>query len=72
MAAAAVFVGVLVFGACTQERPACAPEALAAIEVAYINEATVACEGQTFDACTALPAIREKYRGKRAEWEACK
>ena len=65
-------LGLTAFGACAPERPACKPEALAAIEVAYINEATIACDGQTFDACPALPAIREKYRVKRAEWETCK
>jgi len=58
--------------ACTRERPACAPAALASIEAAYIAEAVEACKGQTFDACTALPGIRDKYRAKRAEWETCK
>jgi len=58
--------------ACTKERPPCAPEALAGIEVAYINEAIATCQGQKFDTCAALPGIREKYRAKRAEWEHCK
>lgn len=67
-----VFAVVFVLGACTKERPPCAPEALGAIEVAYINEAIAACHGFTFDTCPTLPAIRDKYRAKRAEWEHCK
>lgn len=53
------------------DRPACSPQALAAVEAAYIAEAVQACQGHTFDDCPALPAIREKYRAKRAEWEHC-
>lgn len=53
------------------EKPACAPEALVAIELAYLQEAEAACQGYTFDDCPALPAIRERFRAKRAEWEAC-
>lgn len=64
---------LLIYGAaCAPERPACAPAALAAVEAAYIAEAVDACKGFTFDTCPALPGIREKYRGKRAEWEHCK
>jgi hypothetical protein len=62
----------LVVVGCAPEKPACAPAALASIEASYITEAVSACTGQTFDSCAALPAIREKYRGKRAEWEHCK
>ena len=65
-------LGLVLFGACTPERPACAPGVLAGIEAAYIAEAVEACKGFTFDTCPTLPVIREKYRGKRAEWEHCK
>lgn len=54
-----------------QERAACAPEALAAIEVAYVDEALQACEGHEAEDCEALPAIREKYAVKRRQWEDC-
>lgn len=56
----------------TQERAACAPEALAAIEASYIDEALQACEGQEAEDCEALPAVREKYAAKRRQWEDCR
>jgi len=65
-------LGLVLFGACTPERPACSAQTLAAIEVAYINEAIAHCTGETFSECKALPGIRDKYRAKRAEWERCK
>ena len=71
-AVVALSTALLVYGACTQERPACDPAVLAGIEAAYIAEAVQACQGQTFEGCTVLPAIRDKYRLQRAEWERCK
>lgn len=67
----------LVFGACialacSKERPACSPEALAAVEAAYVHEALTTCAGKTAATCPELPAIREKYRGLRKEWETCR
>lgn len=69
--ASLVVAVTMFFGGCVPERPACAPEALAKIEAAYIAEAVQACQGSTFETCPALPGIREKYRAKRAEWETC-
>lgn len=53
------------------ERPACAPESLVQIELAYLHEAETACQGFTFETCPALPGIRETFREKRKKWEAC-
>lgn len=61
----------LLFGCSHQEKPACAPEALAKIQAAYMAEALNSCQGFTYDDCPALPALREKYGKQRAEWEAC-
>ena len=54
------------------ERPACSPEALAALEVRYVAEASAACAGQTYDDCPALPDIRNKYKAEREEWVQCR
>ena len=54
------------------ERPACSPEALAALEARYIAEAAAACVGHTYDDCPALPDIRTKYKAERKEWVQCR
>ena len=70
-AGSVVVFACIACGAST-ERPACAPEALAAIEAAYVAEAIAACQGETEETCEALPAIREKYRAKREAWRTCR
>jgi hypothetical protein len=55
-----------------QERPACAPEALALIEAAYVSEVLRACSShETPEACPEYKGIRAKFHAKRAEWEKC-
>jgi len=54
------------------ERPACSPEALAALEARFVAEATAACAGHTYDDCPALPDIRAKYKAEREEWVQCR
>ncbi len=54
------------------ERPACSPEALAALEARYVAEASAACAGHTYADCPALPDIRNKYKAEREEWVQCR
>ena len=54
------------------ERPACSPEALAALEARYVAEASAACTGFTYEDCPALPEIRAKYKTEREEWVQCR
>lgn len=56
---------------CGATKPPCTPEALAAIETAYIAEAVAACRGETYESCKVLPAIRAKFRAKREAWVEC-
>jgi hypothetical protein len=57
--------------ACRPDRPACGPEALAAIEARYVADALAARPGETFDTCPELPGIREGFRAERQAWVRC-
>lgn len=55
------------------ERAACAPNALVAIEAAYLADVLIACdEDESFDLCEARPEIEARYRAQREEWIACR
>jgi hypothetical protein len=73
VALAVAILSVLVLGGCgaSQEPARCDQTQLAAIAAAEIAEAVEACRGQTYDTCTAFPAIRAKYDAKREEWVQC-
>lgn len=64
-------VAAALLAACAPERPACSPAALAALEAAYVHEALTACDGETLETCTELPAIRAKYKAQRDGWVSC-
>lgn len=53
------------------ERPECSEASLGAIEASYVEDLMHACEGQTFSACEARPAIEERYRARREDWIRC-
>jgi hypothetical protein len=58
---------------CGSERPACAPEALVALEGAYVAEVMAACPGASApEQCPEYNALRDKYAARRKEWEACR
>lgn len=65
---AATFLGC----GCGLYKPACRPEALAAIESDYVAEALDACVGYSIDDCPAIPRIEEKYALLREEWAQCR
>jgi hypothetical protein len=53
------------------ERPECSDAELARLTAAEIDESVRACLGQTYEQCSALPAIRERYRLLREAWVRC-
>ena len=57
--------------ACAEQRPACSPAALAALEASYIAEVTQACSGSTLDECEAAPAIEARHQVRLQEWVQC-
>lgn len=61
----------LFLSCCRYERPPCRPEALAAIESAYMAEVLSQCEGRTAEECAELPEIERKYDSLRDEWVQC-
>jgi hypothetical protein len=69
------FAAVVLDGlaACRPEKPACAPEALAAIEAQCATDILAGCPTQqTPEECEAYPAIRATCQQRRADWENCK
>lgn len=57
--------------ACAPPPTLCGPEALDAIDAAYVAEAVARCEGYEPDECPALPEIRERHARLRDAWEGC-
>ncbi len=57
--------------ACAEQRPACSPEALAALEGSYIAEVTQACSGSTLDECDEAKAIEARHQVRLQEWVQC-
>ncbi len=51
----------------------CSDTSLAALEASYVAEAIAACkaEGADTQGCKALPALREKYKARRAAYVEC-
>lgn len=67
-----LFASLMVVGCLhSQERAACSSVALASIEANYVDEVLKACEGQSFDACTARKDIEARYADRREEWIQC-
>lgn len=64
-------VFALALAACKPSPEPCTELELLELERAYVSEALTACRGQTYDGCAELPAIREKYKQKRAAWVRC-
>ena len=54
--------------ACAEQRPACSPAALAALEASYIAEVTQACSGSTLEECEAARAIEARHQVRLQEW----
>jgi hypothetical protein len=57
-------------------RAACSPEALDAIEIAYLLEGnrvinSGACDGLELDTCPAYQTVAVRYRLAYTEWEQC-
>lgn len=75
-----LLICIALFTACAgayrdAHKPGCMPVDLAAIEAEYVTEATAACKAEGAHStaeCKAFPAIRDKYRAKRAAYVECK
>lgn len=55
----------------SQERAACSSVALAALEASCVDEVLKACQGQSFDTCSARGEIEKRYAAKREGWTQC-
>jgi len=56
----------------TEERPACSPATLLAIEEAYVRDVLQHCISRTLEDCAAMPVIEARYAELREEWIRCR
>lgn len=59
-------------GCFPNERAACSPVQLAAIESSYVAEMLEACDGFTLETCPAAPEIEARFAVQREEWISCR